>query len=228
VIERRHLEIMSLRPLFAFLALTLTATACSSILGIEDAELDPLLEGGGGQGGGEPGNLCEQYCTTITANCTDDAAQYSSEANCNQVCPNLPGFNDPGTIGDTVGCRLENAQQAGTIGVDECPTAGPGSEGICGDNCDAFCLLLEKACSDVDLFEYNSQADCKADCQTFPDMGPFSATLTTSGNSIQCRLYHVSQAFEDAAFHCQHAAGKAICVDGSGGAGGGSGGAGGA
>ena len=223
-----------MRPhLLAFAALTLSTafavSACDAILGIEDAQLDPLLGTGGG--GQPPGNLCEQYCATITANCDDDDIQYSTEENCNQVCPNLPGFNNPDTIGDTVGCRLENAEQAGVIGADECPTAGPGSEGACGDNCTTFCLLFEKACGTepVDLFDYANQAACRADCASFPDMGPFSAELTTDGDTVQCRLYHVSQAFVDAAFHCEHAAGISICVDGTGGAGtGGAGGTGGA
>ena len=199
------------RPLFALVALAFSVTACDAILGIEDAQLDPLLGNGGG-GGAAPGNLCEEYCATITDNCTGDDRQYSSEENCNQVCPNLSGFNNADTIGDTVGCRLENAQQAGTLGPDECPTAGPGSEGQCGDVCTTFCLLFEKACgTDPDLFDYANQAACRQDCANFPDGGPFNVTLD-AGDSIDCRLYHVSQAFEDAGFHCEHAAGQDICI----------------
>lgn len=211
----------------ALFVAALSLVACDAILGFEDAELDPLLVGGGGAGGAAPDDLCAEYCATITANCTDANTQYSSEANCNQVCPNLPGFNDPSTIGNTVGCRLENANQAATIGPnDECPTAGPGAEGQCGENCETFCRLFEKACGaeTVDQFPYADQGACRTDCETFPDVGGFSADAndgTTDGNSVQCRLYHVSQAFIDAAFHCQHAAGQDVCIDaGTGGAGG--------
>jgi hypothetical protein len=207
-----------LRPVIALISMSAALLACDAVLGIEDAELDPLLVGGGGAGGEAPGNLCDQYCTTVTTNCTDANQQYSSEANCNQVCPNLPGFNDPSEIGNTVGCRLGNAEEAELIGPnDECPTAGPGTDGQCGENCETFCLLLEKACGveTVDQFPYPDQGTCRDDCETFPDIGGFSADPnagTVDGDSVQCRLYHVSQAFIDPAFHCQHANGDDVCI----------------
>jgi hypothetical protein len=53
--------------------------------------------------------------------------------------------------------------------------------------------------------------DCMAACATVPDLGAYDFSIE-SGNSIQCRLYHVSAASLVPSTHCPHAAGEAICV----------------
>jgi hypothetical protein len=211
-------------PRFALIAalfLTLgLSSACDAILGIQDAQPDPLATGGGGAG--VPDTLCGEYCATVMANCTIMDAQYSSVENCLATCPSLPGATDASEVGNTVGCRLKNARDAATVGpLTECPAAGPGSEGICGDNCEAFCRLFEVQCSDLFNEDYMSvgQPGCRDDCETFPDAGTFSVTATNQGDTVQCRLYHVSQAFDDPVQHCLHAAGNAVCISGDGGGG---------
>ena len=38
-------------------------------------------------------------------------------------------------------------------------------------------------------------------------------TSIQNGDSVQCRLYHVTAATLDSRTHCSHAAGVALCVD---------------
>jgi len=207
------------------------ATACASILGIEDASPDPLLQGGAGQGGNGPVGYCDDYCSSIEENCQDDLQQYSARAVCEGVCAALPEGNIDNPVGNTIACRMKNATEAGQIGGQtECSAAGPGTDGICGDNCDSFCLLFQSLCSVQFEQEFaGSLNDCRELCNTLPDLfdddgTTFSSSLTTQGNSVQCRLYHVSQAVLDAATHCKHASGDPPCASAnSAGGGGGSG-----
>jgi hypothetical protein len=219
----------------------LWVAACSNILDIQDAETDPLLleggnggEGGGtgGEGGQSPDELCESYCQLVEATCTDDNDVWASATLCNLYCAYLP----PGAVGDmagnTVGCRLYNAERASVNGELDlhCPIAGPGGNGVCGSNCEAYCLVMSQACSSRFNEDHDGIADCIQDCNAnVPDLGGYDASIQ-EGDSIQCRLYHLSAATDDPGLHCAHAAGDAPCRDNLGGSGGtgGGGGAGGA
>jgi hypothetical protein len=224
-----------LRFSLALAGVALMSAACASIIGIEDAEKDPLLNGGGNAAGGSaPTTLCGQYCAALTANCTDDFQQYFSETVCLDVCAALPLGEEANPVGNTIACRHINAGQAADIGPQtECSAAGPGSDGVCGDNCDSYCLLFEANCEERFLAAHGNQPTCRSFCDdNIPDLFEldgtvFSAALTTMGDNLQCRLYHVSQATIDKNTHCPHADGESVCSDGTGG-GGGMGGAGGA
>jgi hypothetical protein len=220
------------RAALTLLALATLGVACASVLGIEDAELDPLL---GGTGGDDPTTLCDDYCSATATNCTGDFLQYTSDTVCRGVCDELPEGDLDSPVGNTVACRLNNANEAAQIGPDtECSAAGPGSDGECGDNCDSFCLLLQGLCIDVFNATYQGNiANCRSDCEAnIVDLfeqnnTTFSSLLSTEGNDLQCRLYHVTQAVLDADTHCQHANGAGPCAAVGGGGSGGSGGSGG-
>jgi hypothetical protein len=200
--------------------ITAAAPGCALVLGIEDANLDPL--GGGGQAGsgsgsdastvdaagGEDG--CALYCETVLSNCQGEHAVYASPEICTATC----AFFEPGTAGDasgnTVACRTRHATLARSTGEpgSHCPAAGPGGDGSCGSNCEGYCTVFMRACLDF----FGSQAACLDDCASaVPDLGGFDTSFT-SGNSLQCRLYHVSAASVDPATHCHHAAGHAVCL----------------
>lgn len=203
------------------------AISCASLVGIEDAGLDPELARGGasatggrgsggqseaGQGGaaGEGGDptlvQCIRYCDAVMKNCTGPVQVYESTVVCLQVCRQL----DPGSPGDrtgnTVACRLFHANQIELIGEEEseCPAAGPGGDGVCGTNCDGYCTLFRGLCPAA------LSVECAANCATVADLGGYTSAATT-GATLQCRLYHVSAATLDADFHCPHAAGVGPC-----------------
>jgi hypothetical protein len=106
-----------------------------------------------------------------------------------------------------VQCRLFHAGQVEVVGEaqTECPAAGPGGQGACGENCAGYCTLLEPLCPEE--FDTN----CATECKALPDLGTYNSTLS-AGPTVQCRLYHVSAATQDADFHCPHAGGATPCT----------------
>ena len=134
-------------------------------------------------------------------------------AHCLAVCAVL----EPGRRGDmrgnTVQCRLGRAELAATTGEpgDYCSSAGPGGAGICGADCEGFCSVMSAKCNQMGSFE-----QCLGACDEVPDLSgpPPNSTYDTSqqsGDSLQCRLFHVSAASLDPVGHCVHAAGFAVC-----------------
>jgi len=89
--------------------------------------------------------------------------------------------------------------------------AGPGGDGTCGQNCEAYCLLLRTHCSARFDGTFDGLAACTAACQQIPDAGGYT-TAMSQGDSIQCRLWHVSAAAVDPSMHCGHAAGDLPCA----------------
>ncbi|HEX3594142.1 MAG TPA: hypothetical protein VHU80_03545 [Polyangiaceae bacterium] len=184
------------------------AVSCASILGIEKAEQEPAKseDAGGGAGGDSadhPSALCADYCAKAIANCTGDFELYPSLSFCLAVCKALPPGTRTDITGNTVGCRLHLAESAAAIEKSfNCSAAGPGGNGVCGDNCDSWCTIEAAICPTI----YASNDDCLTACRTFPVLGTYNDTLPTqSGNSFECRLYHVTAAAGiDPNFHCPH------------------------
>lgn len=159
---------------------------------------------------------CARYCSIVNGSCTGPDQQYASDAACLAVCGALPwGGATDGVSGNTVQCRLMRAELAGTTGEpsDYCYAAGPGGGGVCGSNCEGYCALMTATCS-----ELGSLRECLDACAAVPDLskGPSmrpAAMTIQSGNTLQCRLFHVSAATLDPSGHCAHAAGLEACVD---------------
>ncbi len=153
-------------------------------------------------GGGEPD--CTAYCATITANCTGGAAQYESEAACIEFCQgnSLTWATGTGTgadqIGNTLGCRQFHAGAASND--DHCKHAGPTGGAVCGSYCDVYCDAAMANCTSGNAL-YGDRAECLAACDQIPDIGEVNAP---SGDSIQCRLYHLGAAKGDPGVHCAH------------------------
>jgi hypothetical protein len=156
------------------------------------------------------GDLCTVYCDAVQANCTGEQQQYASAVTCMTVCEVL----EAGELGDTgvntVECRLARAELARATGepVNYCASAGPGGAGACGNNCAAYCDLMGDACPE----QLGDRDACLDACNAVPvAQGRFN-TAYDVGNTLQCRLFHVSAATLDPVTHCNHAAGGAVCV----------------
>jgi hypothetical protein len=157
--------------------------------------------------------LCETYCSTIMAACTGSNEQYASPAACLAVCATLdPGV--PGGAGNTVECRLGRAALARDSGEADsyCHLAGPGGGGFCGSDCSGYCTIMAATCTMLGEYE-----DCLPTCERVPNLAEppsttFYDTTMQNGDSVQCRLFHVTAATLDAFSHCEHAAGFAICT----------------
>ena len=211
----------TLRLLFLAVSTVPALAGCANVLGIEAATYDSKVGAGGtsngaggnaGSGGGDSRPLCERYCDTVGANCTDTNLQYTSRAVCLKACSRLQPGNPDDNAGNTVNCRLHYAESATAAGepAGNCSVAGPGgaqlgNADVCGSFCDGLCVLALDTCKGAN-FRFTSLADCSDACKVLPDLGDYNVSFD-SGNSVQCRLYHVSAAQIDPVIHCPHVGG---------------------
>ena len=180
------------------------AVACNSVLGIDSAILVGA-DGGGGGGGGS----CATYCAAMQRNCTGAFQEYIDLGTCLAMCQNL----EPGTPGDTtqdsLSCRTHFADLAATDPATNCRSAGPLGTGSCGNApCTAYCTLVEAFCTSPP--PYSSAVACVAACQNdFPYLLDAGDIALSSGDTLNCRTYHLESAYEPAnpqakATHCPH------------------------
>ncbi|MGC4094227.1 MAG: hypothetical protein QM756_41220 [Polyangiaceae bacterium] len=120
------------------------AFACQSIADIPDVSFD---------------DFCSTYCDAVEASCPSTLAQYETRAQCLKACTLIDAATnfsrDP--IGNTMGCRLEQARQAKALsGLSEkapaCAAAGPGGGTLCTihdqtPDCEGYCTLYTQACA---------------------------------------------------------------------------------
>lgn len=113
-----------------------------------------------------------------------------------------PGM-DTDTSGNTLGCRQYHTGAAAGDAVTHCPHAGPSGGGACGAICEGFCDVATVVCPN----EFKDKASCTTSCEGWTsNMMPYNTSFT-SGNTTECRLYHLSVAATDATqamTHCPH------------------------
>jgi hypothetical protein len=179
----------ALRSLVCLLALA----GCESIVGIEDHGFQAKASS----------PQCGAYCDVVMRNCTGTNAVYSTRETCLGVCAKLPGGDSVEPMdSNTIECRQRQAALAEREAPFYCPKAGPGGGGKCGTNCAAYCSLLTGVCPN----QANTLNDCAKQCSALKDVGTFDVVANHSGDTLQCRLVHVSSAtVEDTANHCSHA-----------------------
>lgn len=147
----------------------------------------------------------EKYCTDIMANCTADNTQYVDMKSCIGAAAAYPPGTDADMSGNTLGCRTYHSGAAKGDPGTHCPHAGPSGDGACGMTCDGFCDIAVATCKT----EWPDKAACMTDCAGLKKAGMSYNTSFTSGDTIECRLYHLSVAATDAplaAVHCPHTA----------------------
>jgi hypothetical protein len=150
---------------------------------------------------------CAAYCSKIAMNCTGSDGgggnvQYPDDATCLSTCMTAamwPAGMVGDTSGNTVGCRLYHAGAAAADPVLHCPHAGPTGGDVCGSFCDNYCQLMAKNCTGTNAV-YDAPT-CMSKCMSIPTNGHAN---DTSGNTIQCRIYHLDAAAADPMLHCPH------------------------
>jgi hypothetical protein len=177
-------------------------TACNGVLGIPAAT---IVDGG-------PTDPCTTYCHLVDKNC--NGLEYIDYDTCTQLCPVF----DQGPAGDTtqnsLSCRTHFANLAATD-PSKCAAAGPLGGLVCGnDVCTTFCGLDQFTCNGQYEAYDGGGTECVADCRTgypqyvLPDGGSSADILLESGNTINCRLYHLeaslSATLGGKMVHCQH------------------------
>ena len=161
---------------------------------------------------------CASYCATIQAACTTDIQQYSDMDDCMASCLAFPVGTASDTSGDTLGCRLTHAKKAATsaaMATAECTHAGPGGDGVCGDNCSGYCDIAMMYCTAANNAKlYDTPAACLADCATHLTDMPLDTgdgPRTDMGNEVACLLYHAQMAAVVPGPHCLADLGGGTC-----------------
>jgi hypothetical protein len=205
---------------FASIALgsgVVAASACSdSAFGTlfppgEDAARDGKLvtpDDGAAASDAGPGQIppsCQRYCELVDENCTGASRQYASEGDCLAFCAHLAD-GKPGEIDQpTLACRQYYAGNPSRANPEKyCRAAGPfGGDNECGSRCTAFCDVALSACGDGGA-PYAAKPDCENACTGYKfvdasaDGGGESPAGPTSGDTLNCRLYWLRKAVNDA------------------------------
>lgn len=158
--------------------------------------------GGGGEGGGAAGATCASYCASIGANCTAGNQQYGDTTQCLAACAAFEQGEPGATSGNSLECRQYHADFAANDPAAHCGHAGPlGTDGCEGANgsCDGFCAIAMAECSNI----YETLAACLTDCALNDDTVGYNQSVT-SGDSLACRMYHLTVAIGTPDPHCTH------------------------
>jgi len=199
----------------------LTGTTCVSAMEFNTTNMVYPING-----------LLADFCNSAVGGCAS-YMQGLTPSRCVALYNALPGVTDismyPGAGGRmfplnatsgtfTLPCRryhVSVARQSPTLGMTHCPHALFG-QGVCGTDCEGYCVAVMSICTGANS-QYNGSnaaTDCANACAGFA----LSTNYTQfTGNTVQCRMYHVSVASDsaaNAAYHCPHAGptGGGVCV----------------
>ncbi len=175
------------------------AFGCQKIGDIEERSLASDATGGGSSGP-PPSEQCTEYCDTVMTNCVDSYVVYKSREVCLDVCAALDPGDELEPAGNTVACRMFEAKEAEREPDSHCKGAGPGGGNACGNDCEAWCGLLEQACPT----DFAALDDCEGLCSGLQDNNTFDANTYYETDTLECRLIHVGAALRDPT-HCSHA-----------------------
>jgi len=172
------------------------------------ATTEPATSSESGETTGLPAEDCEGYCALIETNCGGSFTQYGSPEMCLGAC----AAYEPGTPGDIMGntlaCRIYHATVAADADDTHCTHAGPGGDMACGSNCEGFCAIADQACPDA----WPDNDACIVACAGFDASEPYDAS-DIGGDTLACRIYHLTAATIDPATHCPHIKGdSAPCM----------------
>jgi hypothetical protein len=165
---------------------------------------------------------CREFCAEYVDVCAPFNAFLGRTEWCGEFCSTHAAWS-AGTrdeeSGNSIACRiyhtgaaLEAPDEAGR--AFHCGHAGETGGNICGTWCANYCGLAMSICSG-EFALFADFEECVTECQTLPDDGTIG---DTTGNSVQCRMYHLGAAAESGnrATHCPHASipsADATCVD---------------
>ena len=205
-----------------------TLASCNSILGIDRAMLVSYASSPRSvDDGGDP-LTCENYCATMDQNCQGEYLEFLPGVCvpfCQKYLSTQPGqhyaypADTPDSV-DSLGCRLWHAHAAADEGpAVHCRHAGLLGSDKCGGPCEPFCRLVFSFCSDDEgVYPYDGgQQECESVCgdgtaygydRDAGDLVDNMLVQIESGNSLNCRLWHLETAFQKMQPnpHCYHTA----------------------
>jgi hypothetical protein len=208
----------------ALVATLFGALACNAVLGIGAATEDQTIpsdkdgsaDASGGGDAGPHGTPCDRYCSSIMTNCTGNNQEYLSTEVCLAMCAHFePGLPDD-VSQDSLACRNYHAGAAAGDPNFHCRHAGPLGGGVCGNEpCAPYCLLDFVLCGGLPTPPFSGgESGCRNECIgkfTYLTAGDAGDITLESGNTLNCRLYHLESAYNPTSSsavttHCPHTA----------------------
>merc|ERR1712166_343537 len=161
--------------------------------------------------GAPEGSPSEEFCDNyfLTEGVCNAYNSYSTKAACVKDYKLTPLGNKNDQVGNTRACREYHISVAPSGPMFHCPHAAGDSICVGKDPTDPgekFCQGFEAVCNKFN--PYNDTQSCVTSFKNTPE----GNTQDDSGNSQGCRNYHLGAALGNAALHCPHAAGMAVCV----------------
>ena len=154
---------------------------------------------------------CLYYCQQVQATCQGDDAVYIDDESCMAACRQMDR-SEPGVTasasGNTLDCRLATMSRA--FDPANCRAVGPGGNGVCGDDCTAFCSLRTEACEAEEPThpDFQDANYCYRTCRGLPGSDALPGVpIAAVDDQLLCRMRHLSAALvspEAAREHCQH------------------------
>jgi len=154
---------------------------------------------------------CSGYCDLAALN----SCNYSTLATCMQACASFPTSNQTGN--DTLACRfnaVNSGNCAGGAPISSSCVSGPGN-GLCDFYCDNLNMTCPMSTNTEEFgVTLAERTRCMHVCGTYP-VSSTAATYATAmyplvaadaGDNLECRLYHLTNAYGDPMTHCPHAA----------------------
>jgi hypothetical protein len=136
--------------------------------------------------------------------CTGKDAVYANRGQCLGVCATLePGDSEEPADDNSVACRAREANSAEDEPEGYCRSAGPGGNGVCGTDCEAYCQIFPQICPANN--EYTTTEQCLRACGALTEQDRYSLDADHGGDTVECRLVHTTSASVDPMMHCAHA-----------------------
>jgi len=161
------------------------------------------------------GSRCENYCHIIGQTCTGAHAQFSAPSECPVFCESIRNGTVTDTAANSIECIIYHALAASVLNdpTTHCPHASPSGGNTCGSWCDVYCELVDRICVGTEKIFDNDTA-CHWQC---PKYSNTATPGVDTGDSVQCRIYHLGEGHDDPAESCSHGGinGGGTCVGGT-------------
>jgi hypothetical protein len=146
---------------------------------------------------------CSEYCDGVMSACSGDNAVYVNLDACLALCALLEPGDPAKATGNTLACRAAEANLAEREPDSHCAAAGPGGSDTCGSDCESYCAMYPQVCPAE--AEAQGTETCLDQCRTLVDQPSFDLIADHGGDTLECRLVHLSSAVLHPTDHCQHA-----------------------
>jgi hypothetical protein len=158
--------------------------------------------------------LCALFASACAGGDGDDTnAEDTTGGSVDPSTSTDPSMTDPSTT-MTTGMTMTTAPTtAETLTTDDSLDSSGTDDASTGEpvdlSCENYCSIYLSSCADFS--EYANEADCLSNCMQWP----VGTEADIEGDSLGCRLYHVTVASQtEPDMHCPHAgpAGAGICI----------------